>query len=461
MDDFAEVIERIKDASAIEVVVERLGYKFERDHGISRRVGGVGGLVVNIKSGRYFWALKGWNGDAVDFVMRHEGLEFKDAVDWLADLAGLERPNWGRVDHAAIKAARAKENAFNVAQRVFTRWLQEDAGALEYVRGRGLTEQTIAEARIGFSGRGTDAYYKDMRGEFVLYGVDLADPAAVAVLGYWGNVAEWAPKYGVTDLDDKWIEKGHIPGLLGVPGVIYAHYVGRRLTYFSRRNLPGHDRITNEKGVEREWKSWNPPAALVGERQFYFNQVWRADAQECLIVEGQMDAITLGQWGMAAVALCGLGSSPDALEWLKQKLRKHLVVYLALDADDPGQKKIRKLGIELGPMTRIMRWAKASEAPAPMEAEEGTPTPRYPLGKKRQGGGGVDELFAKALEIGQTAWSEGKKITISALQRTFRIGYTRAKRLHALVMAELESDQEATAGDQDNAEHIEETEHDE
>lgn len=446
MEDF---VEEIKDANPIETVIERLGYKFDRDHGVSRRVSHTGGLVVNTKMQRYFWASKGWNGDVVDLVMRHEGLEFKDAINWLADLAGRERPNWGKVDQTVIKAARVQASVFDVAQRVFARWLQEDAGALAYVRGRGLTDETIAETRVGFSGRGTEAFYRDMRGEFSLYGIDADEPAAVAVLGFWGDVMSWARQYGVDAalLDDKWIEKGHIAGLLGVPGVIYAHSMGRRLVYFSRRHLPGHDRIRNEEGIEREWKSWNPPRALVGERQFYFNQAWRADAQECLVVEGQMDAITLGQWGMAAVALCGLGSSPDASTWLKQKLSKHLVVYLALDADGPGQEKVRKLGVLLGPMTRIVRWPATLPGSQADDADGDTP-PGTPLGKTRQGGGEADELFAKALEIAQAAQAKGKKVTISMLQRSLRIGYARATRLHTMVLDEFVTPADETGNDE-------------
>lgn len=439
MDD----IERIKDASSIETVVAKLGYKFDRDHGLSRRVSHVGGLVVNVKEGTYFWASKGWNGDVVDFVMRHEGLEFKDAIDWLAGLAGIERPNWGKVDHAAIKAERVKANVFDIAQRVFARWLQDDPVALAYVRQRGLTDKTIAESRIGFSGWGTAVFYKDMSGEFALYGVDVTDPAAVAVLGYRGDVAAWANKYNLptSEMDDKWIERGHISGMLSTPGVVYAHYIGKRLVYFSRRHLPGHDRITNEDGTEREWKSWNPPRAVLGERQFYFNHAWRADAQECLIVEGQMDAITLAQWSMPAVALCGLGNNQEATAMLKQKMSKHLVVYLALDADDPGQEKVRKLGTQLGPLTRIVRWPDVHREQED-EISEGD-EPR-------------DELYSQALETAQSAIADGKKVTVSMIQRALRIGYGRAVRLHTQVLAELESIDAPSAEEQ-----AEETQHDE
>lgn len=426
MDDF---IERIRDANPIEDVVPKLGFKFERERGASRRVAHTGGLVVNTRTQRYFWASKGWNGDVFDLVMRYQEMEFTEAVDWLADMGKVERPNWGKVDHEAIKAARAKEGVFDVAQRVFERWLQEDAQALAYVQGRGLTDETIAEARIGFSGRGGEAFYQDLRGEFSLYGVDPTSPAAVAMLGYRGELPAWAQKYGVNaaDLDDNWIQRGYISGLISVPGIVYAHYVSRRLVYFSRRQLPGYDKIKGEDGQEREWKSWNPPKVLVGERQFFFNHAWRAEAQECLIVEGQMDAITLAQWGMPAVALCGLGSSPDAMNWLIGKLNKHLVRYLALDADEAGQEKVRKLGAELGPMTRIVRWPEhhGSRGQAPSEDDD-------------QGGDEPkDALFEKALEIGQAALDEGKKVTISLLQRSLRIGYMRATRLQEQVMEEL------------------------
>ena len=428
-----DIIEDIKNANSIETVVAKLGYKFDRDHGDSRRVSHVGGLVVNTKEQKYFWASKGWNGDVVDLVMKHEGLEFQEAVVWLADLAGVERPNWGKVDRVAIAAARAKENAFDIAQRVFARWLQEDAEALAYVRGRGLTDKGIAESRIGFSGRGTDAYYKDMRGDFSLYGVDATSPAAVAVLGFRGDVLAWAAQYGLDSakLDQKWIERGWISGMLSTPGVVYAHYYGKRLVYFSRRHLPGHDRIKTEDGTEREWKSWNPPVAIIGERAFYFNHAWRADAQECLVVEGQMDAITLALWGLPGVALCGLGSSPDALAWLRDKLSKHLVVYLALDDDKAGQEKVRKLGMVFGPMTRIVRWPKAQAPQAEQEPEE----PEEDNGAS---------LYVEALGLAREAMAEGKKVGVSLFQRQMKVTFYRAKLLHGQVMETLQREAEDT-----------------
>ncbi len=439
-------IEDIKEANSIDVVVEKLGYKFDRDHGVSRRVPHTGGLVVNTKTGRYFWASKGWNGDAVDLVMKHERLEFQDAINWLADMAGRERPNWGKVDQAVIKAARAKENVFDIAQRVFVRWLQEDPAALSYVRGRGLTDEIIAASGIGFSGRATDVFYRDMRGEFSLYGIDPAEPASVAVLGYWGDMTAWAQKYNVdpASLDERWIEKGHVSGMLSTPGVVYPHFVGKRLVYFSRRHLPGYDKIKDDEGKEREWKSWNPPKAIVGERQFFFNHVWRVDAQECMIVEGQMDAITLALWGMPAIALCGLGNSPDSMTWLKRKLSKHLVIYLALDADGPGQEKVRKLGAELGPMTRIVRWPKPTEPAPAAEPEHEQDDPQDDK---------EDDLFEDAVAAARAAVAEGKKVTIALIQRKLSIGYVRAGRLHSQVMDELAIDAPASEEVAEDSEH--------
>jgi hypothetical protein len=80
-----------------------------------------------------------------------------------------------------------------------------------------------------------------------------------------------------------------------------------------------------------------------------------------VIVEGQADAITLGQWGMAAMATSGTAWT-DHAALFKVLKERHSTIYIAMDADEAGQKVITgkdgdfPLADVLGPMLRVVAW---------------------------------------------------------------------------------------------------------
>lgn len=170
----------------------------------------------------------------------------------------------------------------------------------------------------------------------------------------------WAQRWGV-DLkghgQEHWIEWGFVPGLIGKTRLIYPHFVLGRVRTFSGRNILGAE--VNSEG--REVKAYNLPTALAGDRQPFFNHVYSPRADELVIVEGQADAITLGQWGIPAMAMIGTAhqDKPALFEELK---KRHGRLYWGLDGDEAGESALigRKrdwptAGI-LGPMARVVRW---------------------------------------------------------------------------------------------------------
>lgn len=369
MDNFDEIVQKIKDANPIEDVIVDCGYKFQKEGGKYWRVPHEGGLVVNVVKQRFFWASKGWNGDVVEFLCHHHGWDFKTAVEWLADRAGLDRPQWGKTDEAALKAHRLKLSVFEIAQQVFQGWLwgPEGTEALAWLRSRGFTDEVIRASGMGFSGTRTPEQMKYMKGQLDLYGIPHDCPQAVTILGYMGDVATWAAKWGIDmksrDWDQSWVTKGRLHGMMITPGIVYSHQWGGRVIYLTRRNLPGHDVIHEADGKERKWKSFNPQLIFVGQRQPYYNSVYRPDAVECMIVEGPADADTFAQWGIAAVALCGVSAQDEGIATLKLKLKKHKRLYLALDDDDTGRKKQEEVAMAFGPLIHLVDWSVKVSAP--------------------------------------------------------------------------------------------------
>jgi len=369
--NFEDFIEQVRDANPIELVIEESGVRL-RGHGRLRTGVQHDSLKVRTDMQRAFWYSQNWHGDVFGWVMKEKGCEFMEAVRILAQRAHIEMPKFQAVNEGEVQRARATADAFSVAAAVFHRWLvgdekvgtAADAEALAYARGRAWSEESIQASLVGFSGRKSEVQVKDMMGEFNLFGVDVQSPAAVAVLGFRGDVDQWASLQGVRqhpDFDPEWVTKGRIHGLMDVPGLIYPHVHKGKVVYLSRRHLPGHDTIKSE-GKSREWKSFNPYKLLAGPKQVYFNFAHRVD-RPLVMVEGQGDGITWGQWGQGAMAWCGLLADPQTMSdedrervlRLVGYLRKHPALYLNLDEDEAGQKGVKAAAKLLGAKVQIVR----------------------------------------------------------------------------------------------------------
>ncbi|WP_144185731.1 DNA primase [Elioraea rosea] len=109
----------------------------------------------------------GAHGDAIRFVMNTENLGFLDAVEKLASEAGLAVPK--PTPEAAAAAARQTTLA-SVAERAARHfaealWRREGAAALAYLRGRGLSDDTITTFGLGWSGEGRGALAQALKGD--------------------------------------------------------------------------------------------------------------------------------------------------------------------------------------------------------------------------------------------------------------------------------------------------------
>lgn len=98
----------------------------------------------------------GVHGDAVGFVMKSQGMQFLEAVDMLAAEAGLDVPKPTQ-EAAEVEQRKLDLHAvLEAAGALYQRRLHasEGARALDYLRGRGLTDDTIAHFGLGWSGEG-------------------------------------------------------------------------------------------------------------------------------------------------------------------------------------------------------------------------------------------------------------------------------------------------------------------
>mgnify|MGYP000712035103 CR=1 FL=1 len=295
-------LEQIRSANPIEQIVsekfnlKRMGTRFvgvEHDS-----------LVVTPATGQYFWNSHGEYGDAFDFVGRHllgydarwnnrDAVIFMEAVRHLADRAGI-----------SIETQNDFHKSYGWAERQLVARLYETLlatpAALEYAtKTRGWQLGTVKAARLGFMPQ-------DKRGL-------LAD----------------------LNLPDKWRT---VIGKFPAGMLVYIHLERGRLAYLSGRSIEGK-------------KHYNPPREILGERRPYYNHLYSADAERVVLVEGQADAITFGEWGIAALAVAGMHVNDELLT----ALRAHRRVFVALDNTPEAMEKNREIAKALGATALISR----------------------------------------------------------------------------------------------------------
>lgn len=351
------IVELVKEKNPIQDVIEEDGYPLPK-RGRYRKCtrAGTGGLVIDVQRQTFHWNARGEWGDVIAWVMGQRRTDFKAAVDILCRRANLPEPEWSHADQVARIAARAREEALDVAVRVFRRWLERSADARLYAASRGWSDWqpgegedtrrpgTIQRAMLGYSGEGTTAEREEMAAELRLAGADMDSPIVVAILGKRGSVAAWAKAQGV-ELDEEWLLRDSVPGMIGHKRLVYPHVRNGRVVYLSGRSIDAK-------------LHFNLPVALAGGRQPYFNHVYAPAGDELVVVEGQADAVSLGQLGIPAVALAGVAAD----EQLADSLTRHKVLYVGLDADSAGQTSGWKVADLLGPLTRMVGWKSERHA---------------------------------------------------------------------------------------------------
>ena len=110
-------------------------------------------FFVNDQKGFYHCFASGEHGDIFTFLMKTEGLSFPEAVERLAEEAGVPMPKPEARDKQREDERARLYTLMEAAARFFQDSLKGAAGgeARRYVDGRGLSRDTIERFRIGFA----------------------------------------------------------------------------------------------------------------------------------------------------------------------------------------------------------------------------------------------------------------------------------------------------------------------
>src|SRR3712207_6735593 len=261
----------------------------------------------------------GEGGDAIRFVENTEGLDFKEAVEYLADRYRVELKR-EQEDPKAEERRRRLERLQSLVERAaafYQRHLWETGearGAREYLAGRGFGEEILREFRIGYSPKAWDKLLVAAQRD----GFSQEELAAA-------GLAQRGTRGGVYD---------RFRGRIMFP---LADYRGRVLG-FGARALREDQRPKYLNTSENEL--YHKGRQLFG--------IDRAASQAAkrgriVAVEGYTDVLALHQSGITeSVAIMGTALTQQQLTTLAQRVGKDGTVYLALDADRAGQDAMRR-----------------------------------------------------------------------------------------------------------------------
>jgi DNA primase len=268
----------------------------------------------------------GRSGDVLDLVQRLENWDFPTTLRSLAEKAGLPPKELSPEAQKRLDQQRERERTLGAAQTFFQDELfSSRPEGYSYAASRGWSGDTVYASGIGFFANSWD----DLSRRFVQLGIDPCSPAAVAFVGFKGDVSAWGRAWGV-EPPRGWVEAGKIPRM-PPDMLIYPHLERGAAAYLSGRFIKakGH---------------WNPPQDLVGPRRPFYNHCWwsTAPASSRVVVEGQADAVTLADWGIPAAALVGSTLGDSLLQELHRRIQGGGSILIGLDQDDAGREAARK-----------------------------------------------------------------------------------------------------------------------
>jgi len=110
-------------------------------------------FTVNEEKGFYHCFGCQAHGSVIDFVMETENLSFPEAVERLAGNAGMEVPRDTPEERERQRKRQSLVGVMEAAAAHFEQTLRlpEGKAALDYLRGRGLGDATIAKFRLGYA----------------------------------------------------------------------------------------------------------------------------------------------------------------------------------------------------------------------------------------------------------------------------------------------------------------------
>ncbi len=276
------------------------------------------------------------SGDPFTFVMETEGLDFKAALESLADRFGVKLEAEAEDPEAASRRER-RERLYTLLARAaayYARYLWEASEAeraRDYLRARGLTDEILQEFRVGYA------------------------PSA------WDRMLLASRKAGFSD--EELLAVGLVQRSSRRPGQVYDRFRARIMfpSADARGRILGFGARAMRENQQPKYLNTSDGEIYHKRRQLFGIDRARqpaARAGRVILVEGYTDVLALHQAGLRnAVGVMGTSLTEEQVGELERIAR---VLELCLDADNAGQEAMiraarmvegRKLELRVVPLT--------------------------------------------------------------------------------------------------------------
>jgi DNA primase len=286
------------------------------------------------------------SGDPFTFVMETEGLEFKAALESLADRFGVTLQTEAEDPAAAARRQRRErlQSLLGRAATYYSRFLwdaREAEGARRYLLGRGLAEATLREFRVGYA------------------------PSA------WDRMLLASRQAGYSD--DELVAAGLAQSSKARPGQVYDRFRERIMfpSADARGRVLGFGARAMRENQRPKYLNTSDGELYHKRSQLFGIDLARASAASAgrmILVEGYTDVLALHQAGLTnAVGIMGTALTEEQVRELERIVG---VLELCLDADRAGQEAMLRASRLVAGGTLELRVVPLPEGSDPAELVE-------------------------------------------------------------------------------------------
>ena len=281
-------------------------------------------FTVNDQKGFYHCFGCGAHGSVIDFVMNTQGMTFPEAVETLAGEVGMEVPKPSREEVERQKERASLAEVMDAVAGWYRTQLRSQIGkaALEYIKGRGLTDETLDYFGLGYAPASRTALKEAM----IARGIE----------------------------EDQLVETG----MLIKPedgGAVYDRFRDRLM--FPITDRQGRVIAFGGRALSKDVKAKylnSPETSLFHKGATLYNwanaRAASYDAGQVLVVEGYMDVIAPAQFGIDyAVAPLGTALTEEQIAHLWHMADEPI---LSFDGDNAGQRAAGRAVERALPMLR-------------------------------------------------------------------------------------------------------------
>lgn len=269
-------------------------------------------FTVYPENGSFYCFGCGVGGDVITFTGLIENLDYIESIKLLAERSNIQIPEDG-YDNSFQKVKNTVYDINRETAKFFHNYLMSDEGkwALDYYKNRGLSLKTIKHFGLGAAPDSWDALINHLKSK----GFTISDMVTANVVG----VSQRGSYY------DRFRKRAMFP-IINIRGNV----VG-----FSGRAMPGED-----KQGGKYVNTSDTPVYKKSENLFGINYAKNFCSEQMILVEGNMDVISLHQAGFEnVVAPLGTAFTTEQANLIARYTKE---IVLMLDADAAGQKAVRR-----------------------------------------------------------------------------------------------------------------------